>query len=58
MTLHIKSDMIKINKPENISTEVIEKILESRCGNLIRWAIVDITEKELNICVTYEKETS
>lgn len=58
MALHIKSNMIKINKPKNISTEVIEKSLESRYGNLIRWAIVDISGNELYICVTYEKEAS
>ena len=56
MTRSIVSDVISIEKPVALSTSNIENILETNYGSLIRWAILDITESDIKICITYEKE--
>lgn len=56
MTISIVSDVISIEKPATLSTSNIENILETNYGSLIRWAILDITESDIKICITYEKE--
>ncbi len=52
----IISDIINIPKNKDICTEYIESRLCGIYGEIIRWAIVDVSDENLKICVTYEKE--
>ncbi len=56
MTKSIFSDVVFIDKPDVLSTTKIENRLTETYGSLIRWAIIDTTDKKLKICITYEKE--
>lgn len=56
MPKSIVSDVISIEKPNNIDTQIIEMQLEESYGSLIRWAILDATDTHLKLCITYEKE--
>lgn len=50
----IISDTINIYKPNVISTEIIEGILQNNFKDVIRWAIVEIDDNSIKISVTYE----
>ena len=50
----IKSDILKIKKIENFDNIYIEQELSSKYNSIIRWAIVEITDNELIISVSYE----
>ncbi len=54
--MQICSDIILIEKPKFISTETIEIELSKRFGSIIRWAIIEVIDKQLKLCITYEKE--
>lgn len=54
--MQICSDIILIEKPEIISTNSIEIELSKRFGSIIRWAIIEVTDHQLKLCITYEKE--
>lgn len=54
----INSDVIWITTTNPLSREEIEQQLTKEYGNLIRWAIIDVVEKQLKICLTYEKTGS
>ena len=48
----IKSETIKIKKPENFDNLYIEQELAKRYKSVIRWAIVDIDEN-ISISVSF-----
>lgn len=50
----IKSDILKIKKIENFDNIYIEQELSSKYNSVIRWAIVEITDNELIISVSFE----
>ncbi len=50
----IKSDILKIKKIENFDNIYIEQELSSKYNSVIRWAIVEITDNELIISVSYK----
>jgi len=52
----IISDNIKLDRVENISTEYIESELKKQGIEPVRWAIIDINEKEITISLAYERE--
>lgn len=54
--MQICSDIVSIAKPKIISTETIEIELVNRFGSVIRWAVIGVTDSELKLCITYEKE--
>ena len=56
MTKSILSDVVIIDKPRVLSTIEIENILTKAYGSLVRWAIIDTTDTQFKICLTYEKE--
>ena len=53
--MQICSDIVLIDKPEIVSTEIIENVLINRFGSIIRWAVIEVLDNELKLCVTYEK---
>lgn len=55
MQKQIISETITMNKPENLDTQTIEKALKDKFGELLRWAIIEISADTLKICVTYEE---
>lgn len=54
----INSDVIWITTINPSNRQEIEEILTREYGKLIRWAIVDVIDKQLKICLTYEKTGS
>ncbi len=54
--MQICSDIVLIDKPEIVSTVTIEKVLTNRFGSIIRWAVIEVLDNELKLCITYEKE--
>lgn len=50
----IKSDIIKIKKIEDFDNIYIEQELSHKYNSVIRWAIVEITDNELIISVSYQ----
>ena len=50
----IKSDVVKIQKINNFDDNYIESELLKTFKSIIRWAIVDITDSELVISVSYQ----
>jgi hypothetical protein len=53
MAKQIKSDIILIKRFNPITTAKIEEILAVKFGEIIRWAIVDCSNVELKLSVTY-----
>jgi len=51
----IITDITYIDKPGSVSTKVIEKTLTDRFGELIRWAVIEVLDDKLKVCLTYEK---
>ena len=49
----IKSDTITINKTDNFDDVYIEKQLASQFSNIIRWAVIDVSDSEIIISVSY-----
>lgn len=56
MTKDILTDVAYIPKIENPTTEYIENYLNTKYGNIIRWAVIDISDNKLKIDVTYENK--
>lgn len=50
----IKSDIIKIEKIDNFDNNYVERELAKNSANVIRWAIVEVTEKDLTVSISYE----
>ncbi len=46
----IRSDIIFLDS--GLTREEIEKQLADKCGEVIRWAIIGITDNKLKICVS------
>ncbi len=51
----IKSDTIRITKVDNFDDEYIEKQLINTYSNIVRWAIIDLNEKDIVVSVSYNK---
>ena len=49
----IKSDIIKINKIENFDDIYIENEMKKLNINVIRWAVVDVSDNDICISVSY-----
>jgi len=56
MQKQIISEVVLIDKPDNLTTENIETVLNSRFGEVIRWAIIDVSGRNLKINLTYIKK--
>ncbi|MBD5403050.1 hypothetical protein HDR58_09715 [bacterium] len=56
MNNQIVSEVISIQKPDNMDVATIEEILQNTYGEIIRWAIIDIVEESLKINLTFEKQ--
>lgn len=50
----IRSDIVKIPIIENFDNNYIERKLENMFSAVIRWAVVEVSEKELTLSVSYE----
>ena len=50
----IKSDIIKIEKIDNFDNNYVERKLSKNFANVIRWAIVEVSEKDLTVSISYE----
>lgn len=50
----IKSGTIKINKTDNFDDVYIEKQLASQFLNIIRWAVIDVSDSEITVSVSYK----
>lgn len=50
----IKSDTVRIDRICNFDDEYIEKRLISVYSNIVRWAIIDIDEKDIIVSVSYK----
>lgn len=55
MDREIISEVVLIDKPEDITTQGIEDILVLMYGEIIRWSIIGVEGNQLKIAVTYEK---
>jgi hypothetical protein len=53
MPREIKSDITYIKRFNPINTAKIEEILAAKFGEIVRWAIVDCTDGELKLSITY-----
>lgn len=51
----INTDVVYINKLDNITSDNIESELSKLYGNIIRWAVIDIVDDKLKVDVTYQK---
>lgn len=56
MAKEILSDIILTDMPKQLNTAEIEKIIQADYGSIIRWAIAEVIDNKLKICLTYEKE--
>lgn len=55
MKTEIISDIVKLEKNFDFSTENIENELNQRFGNVLRWAITKIDDNFITVTFTYEK---
>ncbi len=46
----IRSDIVFLDS--NLTREEIEKQLADNCGEVVRWAIIGVTDNKLKICVS------
>jgi hypothetical protein len=53
MLKQIVSGTVYIDKINPITTDAIERILTNKFGEIIRWAIIEVTQDKLKICVSY-----
>lgn len=50
----IKSDIVKIPRIENFDNDYVEHELAKLFPSVIRWAIVEVSEKDLTVSISYE----
>lgn len=50
------SDTVMLDYSLPIDNLQLEQTLENQFGEVIRWAIVDITQTKIKVCVTYQKD--
>lgn len=50
----IKSDILKIKRIENFDNNYIEREMSKHFSAIIRWAIVEITETEIIVSISYQ----
>ncbi len=50
----IESDIIKIEKIDNFDNNYVERELAKNFANVSRWAIVEVSEKDLTVSISYE----
>ncbi len=55
MKTEVISEIVKLEKNVDFSTENIENELNHRFGNVLRWAITKVDEKFITVTFTYEK---
>ncbi len=55
MKTRIISEIVKLEKNFDFSTENIENELNQRFGNVLRWAITKIDDNFITVTFTYEK---
>lgn len=55
MKTEVISEIVKLEKNVEFSTENIENELNRRFGNVLRWAITKVDEKFITGTFTYEK---
>lgn len=55
MKTRIISEIVKLEKNFDFSTENIENELNQRFGNVLRWAITNVEDKFITVTFTYEK---
>ena len=51
--MKIVSDLIKIPKIHEVSTEYIESELNAHGLDVVRWAIVEVEDDYFNVCVSH-----
>lgn len=51
----IVSDIVYIDKTDKPDSNEIEHVLADKFGDVIRWAIIGITQDKLKICLSYIK---
>ena len=56
MPKQIISDTAIIKKPVQLNTKCIEDELQNKYGNIIRWAIIDLSDTKLKVSITFEKD--
>lgn len=49
----IKSVITKIRKIKNFDNLYIETELQNRFKSVIRWAVVEVDDEDLSVCVSY-----
>ena len=52
----MKSIISEVTELEYNTSISIENLLKDLYGEILRWAIVDVCENKLKLCITYEKE--
>lgn len=55
MKTEIISEIVKLEKNLDFSTENIETELTQKFGNVLRWAITKVDDNFITITFTYEK---
>lgn len=55
MKTEVISEIVRLEKNVEFSTENIENELNRRFGNVLRWAITKVDEKFITVTFTYEK---
>ena len=55
MKTEIISEIVKLKKNVDFSTENIENELNHRFCNVLRWAITKVADKFITVTFTYEK---
>ena len=50
----IQSDIIPFDKLDNFDNHYAERELAKNFANVIRWAIVEVSEKDLTVSISYE----
>ncbi len=56
MPKQIISDIAIIKKTVPLNTKCIEEELQNKYGNIIRWAVIDLSDTELKVSITFEKD--
>lgn len=51
----IISEIFYIDKANIENVKDLEKVLSNKYNDIIRWAVIDIINDKLKICITYEK---
>ncbi len=53
--MQILSEITYLKSIRQPNTEQIESELTKQFGSILRWAVVDVEDSGLKLCVTYEK---